>query len=55
MLAERFKAWKDISAVMKEAVEEYDSKVFPYVTAVENLQKTSNKAWEDAVKLMKEV
>jgi hypothetical protein len=37
---------------MKEDVERYDSKVSPYLTAVENLKKTSNKAWKDAVKLM---
>ena len=55
VLAERLKAWKDISAMMESVVDRYDLEVSSRLTALENFEKTWSNAWEDALKLMKEV
>jgi hypothetical protein len=48
---ERLKAWRAVSETMKEAVDTYESKVSQHLDEVE---KKSAKAWNDALNLMKE-
>lgn len=54
VLAERLKAWKDISAMMESVVDRYDLEVSSRLIALEDFEKTWSNAWEDALKLMKE-